>query len=143
MQLKRGTGPLTVDREIDVEITREEVISILSNFVKRKMAVDNVVPNVSFDDLSVVAAKDNVGNMTLTGITLLGVETLPLEYPDGHAPVKVQQATMPTIPIPVAPTKPVIKTGALHGTEAIPSLLPPALQSVADAAQKQAAETKE
>ena len=128
MQLKRGNAPQTVDREIDVEITREEVITILSSFVKRKMAVDNVIPKVQFDDLSIIAVKGDDGEMKLTGITLLGIETLPLQYPEGHAPVKVVFSGQPIVRVP----------------EIVDSstTLPPALQSIVEAAQKQADEVK-
>jgi hypothetical protein len=59
MQLKRGTAPTTVEREIDIEITRAEVIAILGAYAKRKFGTDKL----RFDDIQVVADKDASNNM--------------------------------------------------------------------------------
>jgi hypothetical protein len=105
MQIKRGTAPTTVEREIDVEVTKAEVIAILGAYAKRKFGTDKL----RFEDIQVVASQDASGNMVFSGATLLGVEVLPLEYPEGFAPVKVNTST--AAEATDAPTPPPLQVG--------------------------------
>jgi hypothetical protein len=123
MQLKRGSAPETVEREIDVDLTREEVIAILGAYLKRKIGTDKL----RFDDISVIAGKDAAGQMVFSGATMLGVEILPLQYAEDHAPVKVGTP-------PAASCPPVTKVAAPK--------LPTPLQDLAAAAAAQASEVK-
>jgi hypothetical protein len=127
MQIKRGSAPPTVEREIDVELSREEVLAILGAYARRKFGTDKF----RFDDIQVIANKDAAGQMALSGVTLLGVEVLTLQYPEDFAPVKVTPTAPPT-PAPVVPAKqPVIHVGP-------PAVMPAPLKDLAKAAAEQA-----
>ena len=127
MQIRRGNGPATVEREIDIIITRDEVIGILGQYIKRKLNTDQM----RFDEIAVEAVKNEDGNDALkfSGVTLMGVEILSLQYPEGNAPVKAQPAAERLGAKP--PVKPPVKPP-----------LPPSLQSIAAAAAAQAKQTE-
>jgi hypothetical protein len=72
MEIKRGTPPTHVDRELIVDMGREEILNILSFYVKKKINNDLV----KLDNIEVVGSADG----QLESMTLVGVESIPLKW---------------------------------------------------------------
>lgn len=72
MEIKRGTPPSHVERSIQIEMSREEVLSILVTHVKRKLQNDRL----HLDDIEVVGSPD----AKLEAMTLTGAEVIPLNW---------------------------------------------------------------
>lgn len=72
MEIKRGTPPTHVDRELIVDMGREEILSILSFYVKKK--INNEL--VKLDNIEVVGSADG----QLESMTLVGIESIPLKW---------------------------------------------------------------
>jgi hypothetical protein len=118
MNIKRGETPKTITRDIDVEIQKDELLLILSQYVKRKYGNDRL----KFDDLNVQAAASADNEFLLTAVTLIGIETLPLQWPPEGEQGPVRVAVQPTGVVPNPPSN-----------------LPEALKTVQQEAAKQAA----
>lgn len=72
MEIKRGAPPTHVDRELIVDMGREEILNILSFYVKKKINNDLV----KLDNIEVVGTADG----QLESMTLVGVESIPLKW---------------------------------------------------------------
>lgn len=77
MEVKRGKPPETVDRTITVEMTREEILSVIVSYIKKKINSDCI----RLDNIKVIGSPDG----KLESISLDGVETITLTWqiPDG------------------------------------------------------------
>jgi hypothetical protein len=81
MDIKRGTGPDKIVRPLSVEFTRQEVLEMLTAYVKRKLGTE-----VNLDSLKGMGT-DNV----LESIVFSGTETLPIVW-QGSPPMPIVQA---------------------------------------------------
>jgi hypothetical protein len=99
MKVLRGTPPPTVDREIAVDLTRDEVMAVLVKYAKEQIG-----PNLRLEELSVVG--DEHGN--LVSMTLGGNEIVPIIWNSttSQATPSSTSATPPATPA----DKPVEKT---------------------------------
>jgi hypothetical protein len=69
MEIRRGEPPKSVERHLAVEITSEEVLTILTNYIKRKMNTDRI----RIDEVGATLSKETgkLVNMTLSGAEVL------------------------------------------------------------------------
>jgi hypothetical protein len=72
MKVERGKPPEFVQRSIHIEMTRDEVLSVLLSFVKRKLANDSI----SLDNIQVIGNAD----AKLETMTISGLESVPLRW---------------------------------------------------------------
>lgn len=71
MQIIRGDPPTVIERPIDIEFSREEVIQILTSHVKAKAG-----DRMRLDDIEVYGLPDG----KLETIRLIGVEDIPINW---------------------------------------------------------------
>lgn len=83
MEIKRGTPPTHVDRELIVDMGREEILNILSFYIKKKINNDLV----KLDNIEVVGSADG----QLESMTLVGVESIPLKWKETEKVNDVKQ----------------------------------------------------
>ncbi len=86
MQIRKGTPPPSVERELAVDLTRDEVLAVLVNYIKTKLG-----SNVRLSDISVAA--DELDK--LTSVTISGVEVIPLVWKANDDVAKPTQAPTP------------------------------------------------
>ena len=101
MQIKKGTPPATVERPIAVELSRDEVLSILVAFIKTKLG-----PNTRFEDIQVTGDEMD----KLHSVTVAGVELVPVSWQTKDDPAKptqpaTAQPTPGTIPVIAPPVE--------------------------------------
>lgn len=101
MQIKKGTPPATVERPIAVELTREEVLSILVTYIKTKLG-----SNTRFEDIQVTGDEMD----KLHSVTVAGVELVPLSWQkDDPSSRPTQPATVQGGPISIPAVVPPVK----------------------------------
>lgn len=86
MQVRKGTPPPTVERELAVDLTRDEVLAVLVNYVKTKLG-----PNLRFDDIQVTGDEHD----KLHSVTISGIEVVQLAWKNPQDPVV---PTPPAVP---------------------------------------------
>lgn len=89
MQVRKSTPPPTIERELDVDLTREEVISALVKYVKSSLG-----PNFKFDDIQVTGDDQN----KLKSVVLSGVEIVALNWRQNLASDDVQEKSENIVP---------------------------------------------
>lgn len=71
MNVRRGNPPSQVERSLSIDLTREEVIYILTSYIKAKVA-----QGAKLTDIKV--SGDEAGKMQT--LTISGVEVVPLQW---------------------------------------------------------------
>jgi hypothetical protein len=94
MQIRKGAQPANVEREFNVDLSRDEVMNILIAALKSKLG-----PNVRLSDIQVAGDE----NDRLQSVTLKGIETIPLLW----KPDEPQKPTAPptVVQTPTAPAR--------------------------------------
>lgn len=88
MDIKRGKPPTFVERELVVDVTRDEIIAIVTSYIKKRLNTENV----KLDDVEVVGSADG----KLESMTLVGSEQIPLTWKDNST---TTQPSTPTTPV--------------------------------------------
>jgi hypothetical protein len=73
MKINRKPAPVFIERDIEVELEREEIISVLTEYARVKLGSHEV----SFGDITVAA---DASNSRMEKITLVGIEKLYCDW---------------------------------------------------------------
>ena len=93
MNVRKSEPPKTIERELAVELTRDEIFGILHAYLKQKMPTFPL----RFDEIQVVGDPDG----KLQSLELSGVEVIPINWD------KLKSADPVTIPsVGTQPTTP-------------------------------------
>lgn len=76
MEVRRGNPPQTIERQISVDLNRDEILAVVVNHIKSKIG-----PNLRFDDIQVAGDE----NDRLQFVTVSGVEVVQLSWKDEKA----------------------------------------------------------
>jgi hypothetical protein len=97
MQVRKGNPPAMVERPVEVDLSREEVLTVIVNYVKAKLGV-----NYNFNDIKVAGDEHD----KLQSVSISGSEIIPLTWKADDA-----TSTVKPVPTPVTtpPTPPFVK----------------------------------
>jgi hypothetical protein len=73
MDIRRGEPPASVERQLIVDINAEEVLTILTNYIKKRMNTDRI----RIDGIEATLSNDTSKLMTMT---ITGAEIIPITW---------------------------------------------------------------